>query len=95
MSQVNFIFSGFNKNLLSLIQQQAQILQNDPSDRQSPLIECKSSGERRHTKYDEPVTALFIKFHLIPPDNHLNNECWEMSLKESTTMAGIRAFIFS
>jgi len=52
-------------------------------------------SRKASTYKDEPVTALFIKFHLIPPDNHLNNECWEMSLKESTTMAGIRAFICS
>lgn len=74
------------------------MLHSDPSNNseKGPLLQCKSAQEKPlHTKYDEPVTALFIKFHLILPDNHLNNECWEMSLKESTTMAGIRAFIFS
>lgn len=45
-----------------------------------------------HKVREEPVTALFTEFHLIPPDNHLNNDCWEMSLKESTTMGEAQRF---
>lgn len=72
------------KNLCSVIKQQAPNT-SKPCQRflsEKPTQPSDANLPQPRLRTQSEGAALFTKFHLIPLDNHLNNECWEMSLRE-------------
>lgn len=56
------------------------------------LVQIPTQRQPLPIERDKPVRALFMKFHFIPPDNHLNNDYGEMSLHEWATIVRISSF---